>query len=122
MRERYAVIDASAFIMRAGLALRLSFSFQISNHNIELGAAASPLSPLHAFVNKDVATCRNLEKLKHLEEAGAAILQLDITDSQQSIQDTMAKAISIYGKIDALVNNARFISVGTWENLEYVIS
>ena len=69
-----------------------------------------------------IATGRKLEKLKHLAEAGAAILQLDITDSQQSIRDTIAKAISIYGKIDVLVNNASYILIGTWEDLEYATS
>ena len=69
-----------------------------------------------------IATGRKVEKLKHLEQAGAAILQLDITDSQQSIRDTIAKAISIYGKIDVLVNNASYVSVGTWEDLEYATS
>jgi len=67
-----------------------------------------------------IATGRKLEKLKQLELAGAAILQLDITDSQQSIRDTIASAINIYGKIDVLVNNASYISIGTWEDLEYV--
>jgi NAD(P)-dependent dehydrogenase (short-subunit alcohol dehydrogenase family) len=69
--------------------------------------------------DKVIATGRNLEKLKHLEQAGADILQLDVTDNQKSIFDTMAKAISIYGKIDVLINNAGFISVGTWEDPEY---
>jgi len=31
--------------------------------------------------DKVIATRRKLEKLKHLEQAGAAILQLDITDN-----------------------------------------
>ncbi|KAE8444949.1 hypothetical protein EG329_014076 [Mollisiaceae sp. DMI_Dod_QoI] len=69
--------------------------------------------------DKVIATGRHLEKLKHLETAGAAILQLDITDSQQDIGDKVADAVSIYGKIDVLVNNASYISIGTWEDLEY---
>jgi NADP-dependent 3-hydroxy acid dehydrogenase YdfG len=68
--------------------------------------------------DKVIATGRKLEKLQHLEPAGAAILQLDITDSQQSIRDTTTKAISIYGKIDVLVNNASYVQIGTWEDLE----
>lgn len=72
--------------------------------------------------DKVIATARKTEKLKPLEAAGAATLQLDITDSQQSIRDTIAKAISIYGRIDVLVNNASYIQIGTWEDLEYVES
>ena len=71
--------------------------------------------------DKVIATGRDLKKLKHLETAGAAILQLDITDSQQNIRDKVAEAIRIYGKIDVLVNNAAYISIGTWEDLEYTI-
>lgn len=66
-----------------------------------------------------IATGRQLDKLKPLETAGAAILQLDITASQQSINNTISKAESIYGRIDVLVNNAAYIAVGNWESLEY---
>jgi len=69
--------------------------------------------------DKVIATARKLDKIHHLKQAGAAILQLDITDSEQSIRDTIAAAISIYGRIDVLVNNAAYISIGTWEDLEY---
>jgi NADP-dependent 3-hydroxy acid dehydrogenase YdfG len=62
---------------------------------------------------------RELEKLTRLEKAGAAILQLDITDSPQNINNIIAKAISIYGKIDVLVDNASYIQVGFLEDLEY---
>jgi NADP-dependent 3-hydroxy acid dehydrogenase YdfG len=65
-----------------------------------------------------IATARKLERIKHLEKAGAVILQLDVTDSQQTLYDTAAKAISIYGKIDVLVNNAAYIMAGSWEDLE----
>jgi NADP-dependent 3-hydroxy acid dehydrogenase YdfG len=68
--------------------------------------------------DKVIATARRPEKLRALADAGAATLQLDITDSQQSIRDTIAKAISVYGKIDVLVNNAAYIAIGTWEDLE----
>lgn len=65
-----------------------------------------------------IATARKLEKLKHLEQEEITALQLDITDTQQSIDETISKAISVYGRIDVLVNNAAYIAVGTWEDLE----
>lgn len=67
--------------------------------------------------DKVIATGRKLEKIKHLEKTGAAILQLDITDGQSNLNEIIAEATKIYGKIDVLVNNAAFITVGTWEQL-----
>lgn len=74
---------------------------------------------IQARGDKVIATARNLNKLQHLAESGVETIQLDITDSQASINDTMSKALSIYGRIDVLVNNAAFIQVGTLEDLEY---
>lgn len=67
-----------------------------------------------------IATARNLEKIEQLKQVGAAVLQLDLTDSQQNIRETVSRAINIYGRIDVLVNNAAYIAVGNWEDLEYV--
>lgn len=67
--------------------------------------------------DKVIATARKLQSIKHLEKAGAAILQLDLTDSQSNLDSKIAEATKIYGKIDVLVNNAAFITVGTWEQL-----
>ena len=64
-----------------------------------------------------IATSRNIASLRSLQEAGASILQLDITSSEKEIRTTIAQAIEIYGRIDVLVNNAGFIQIGTWEDL-----
>jgi NADP-dependent 3-hydroxy acid dehydrogenase YdfG len=68
--------------------------------------------------DKVIATARKPEKIQHLKQPNVDILQLDITESQQNIRETMAKAINIHGKIDVLVNNAAYIQIGTWEDLE----
>ena len=78
------------------------------------------VSSIIARGDKVIATARRLEKIKHLEEVGAAILHLDLTDSQQSIDESISKAIGIQGRIDVLINNASYISVGTLEDLQYV--
>ena len=65
-----------------------------------------------------IATARKPDSIAHLQEAGAAVLQLDITDDEASIDALMEKALNIYGKIDVLVNNAAYISIGTWEELK----
>ncbi|KAH8889612.1 NAD(P)-binding protein [Thozetella sp. PMI_491] len=66
-----------------------------------------------------VATARRLERIQHLQDAGAAVLQLDVTDNQQKIREVVSEAISIHGRIDVLVNNAGYIATGAWEDLEY---
>ena len=68
--------------------------------------------------DKVIATGRDLKKVEHLEKVGAAVLQLDVTESQKSLDDKMAKAIEIYGKIDVVINNAGFVTGGAWEDLE----
>ena len=68
--------------------------------------------------DKVIATSRNIASLQSLQEAGASILQLDITSSEKEIRTTIAQAIEIYGRIDVLVNNAGFIQIGTWEDLK----
>ena len=78
------------------------------------------VSSILARGDKVIATARNLEKIKQLGEAGAATLQLDITDSQESIQNTISQAIQVYGRINVLINNASYVTIGTWEDLTYV--
>jgi len=72
--------------------------------------------------DKVIATGRKLEKLQHLQPLGAAILELDVTDTQQNLEAIVSEAIGIYGRIDVLVNNAAYITTGSWEDLEYVLT
>ncbi|PVH77405.1 NAD(P)-binding protein [Cadophora sp. DSE1049] len=69
--------------------------------------------------DKVIATARKPDSIAHFKEAGAAVLQLDITDDQRNMDAVMEKALQVYGKIDVLVNNAAYISIGTWEELGY---
>ncbi|KAH8886425.1 NAD(P)-binding protein, partial [Thozetella sp. PMI_491] len=66
-----------------------------------------------------IATARRLESIKHLEEAGAKILQLDVTADQSALDGVATEAISLYGKIDVLVNNAGYVLAGAWEDIQY---
>lgn len=68
-----------------------------------------------------IATSRNIDKIKHLEQPGVSLQQLDVTDSRESLNDTLAKAIGIHGRLDVLVNNAGYIVTGSWEDLRYVL-
>ncbi|KAH8889991.1 NAD(P)-binding protein [Thozetella sp. PMI_491] len=57
--------------------------------------------------DKVIATGRNAAKrLKHLESAGAAIVELDIGLPEVEIKHIVDNAVQIYGTIDVLVNNA----------------
>jgi len=68
--------------------------------------------------DKVIGTCRNdTSRLKHLQDAGAKILQLDITASQESLGRTIQQAIEIYGRIDVLVNNAGYLESGMFEEV-----
>ncbi|KAF4490277.1 oxidoreductase yusZ [Fusarium agapanthi] len=69
--------------------------------------------------DKVIVTDRNSARIEPLASQGAAVLELDVTDSQDSIDQTIAKAIAIYGHIDVLVNNADFVAAGSWEDLSY---
>lgn len=68
-----------------------------------------------------VATGRKAdERLAHLRDTGAAILDLDMSASEIDIQAKAREALSIYGGIDVLVHNAGYVEVGSVEDFEYV--
>lgn len=69
--------------------------------------------------DKIIATARNSARIEPLASQGAAVLELDVTDSQDNIDQTIAEAIAIYGHIDVLINNAGFVAAGSWEDLRY---
>ena len=54
-----------------------------------------------------IATVRTLSKLPAtLKEAGAHPLVLNLDDSDESVQKAAADAITAYGHVDILINNA----------------
>ncbi|TFK18208.1 short chain dehydrogenase [Coprinopsis marcescibilis] len=67
--------------------------------------------------DKVIATARpqSLGKLDDLKEKGAATLGLDVTASLQELRETASDAVKIYGRVDALVNNAGYVLVGAIE-------
>ena len=71
--------------------------------------------------DKVIATGRKAEtRLAHLKEAGASILDLDVTASQAELDAKVKESIAIYGHIDVLVNNAGYVQTGLIEATTYV--
>ncbi|KAK7987139.1 hypothetical protein PG988_002127 [Apiospora saccharicola] len=69
-----------------------------------------------------VATARGPDfaaKLQTLSDAGASVLELDVTDDQAVIQAAADAAIAVHGRVDVLVNNAAFLVMGMVEDLEH---
>ncbi|KAG9030805.1 hypothetical protein FRB95_003497 [Tulasnella sp. JGI-2019a] len=66
--------------------------------------------------DKVIATARNVDKIDPtLREKGAKVFQLDIIDSLENLKKIANEAITIYGRIDVLVNNAGYIALGSIE-------
>lgn len=73
---------------------------------------------LRALGDNVVATGRNAnERLAHLRDTGATILELDVTAPQAELNAKFQEAVDIYGGVDVLVNNAGYIQCGAVEEL-----
>ncbi|CAI5727704.1 unnamed protein product [Hyaloperonospora brassicae] len=62
-----------------------------------------------------IATARDVSKLRDLEDRGARTLALDVTADDAELEKMVAKALTFYGTIDILVNNAAFLLGGAIE-------
>lgn len=68
-----------------------------------------------------IATARNAsQRLQVLKEAGAAILDLDVCDSQAELDAKVMNALGLYGTIDVLFNNAGYSEIGLCEEVPSV--
>ncbi len=67
-----------------------------------------------------IATGRKAaERLAHLKDTGATILDLDMSTSEEEINTKAQEALKIYDGIDVLVNNAGYIDFGFVEDFRY---
>jgi NAD(P)-dependent dehydrogenase (short-subunit alcohol dehydrogenase family) len=62
------------------------------------------------------AAARRVEKMKPLEDAGASLLEMDVTDDEQMVAG-MRRIIDECGRVDVLVNNAGYGSYGAIEDV-----
>jgi NAD(P)-dependent dehydrogenase (short-subunit alcohol dehydrogenase family) len=72
--------------------------------------------------DKVIATARNASKLKALEEAGADVMQFDVTSSLQELKKAAEAAKALHGTIDFLINNAGYVQDGSIEEMRYLPS
>lgn len=56
-----------------------------------------------------------------LESAGAAVLELDVAATQETLNAKAKQAWEIYGHVDVLVNNAGYLDAGTFEEIRLVL-
>lgn len=49
---------------------------------------------------------RSFSKLADLKERGAVIMELDVTDSLETLKEVAHRAVQVYGRVDVVVNNA----------------
>lgn len=70
--------------------------------------------------DKVIATARNISKISNLKQLGAEIMELDVTSPQAELNTKAAEAISFFGRVDVLVNNAAYTQFGFLEDMRFV--
>ncbi|GJC86430.1 dehydrogenase/reductase SDR family member 7B [Colletotrichum liriopes] len=80
------------------------------------GFGAEFVKALLARGEKVIATARDTSKIAHLGKAGAAVVKLDLIADQTDFNKIAEEALSIYGGVDVLVNNAGYSHFGTIED------
>ncbi|KAJ9414819.1 hypothetical protein QL093DRAFT_2022678 [Fusarium oxysporum] len=70
--------------------------------------------------DKVVATSRRSSDLYYVKDnANVKLLSLDVSSSQEAVDQMVQEAISAFGVIDILINNAGYVLSGPWEQLRY---
>ncbi|GAB1528405.1 hypothetical protein RhiTH_011599 [Rhizoctonia solani] len=55
---------------------------------------------------KVIATAQNIDRIRDIEQAGAAVMTVDVTWSPDKLNEVAENAIKVYGRVDYLINNA----------------
>lgn len=89
----------------SGLGLVLALRVLKAGHNV-IAAMRNPTGSADAA--------------KSIKAAGGKIFQLDVTESQEQLTQKIREAEQIYGKIDVMVNNAGYSTLGPAEKFRSV--
>ncbi|QRW23939.1 short chain dehydrogenase [Rhizoctonia solani] len=68
---------------------------------------------------KVIATARNIDQVRDIEQAGAAVMTVDVTWSPDKLNEVAQNAIKVYGRVDYLINNAGYGYQGTIEEMSH---
>ncbi|CEL53512.1 putative oxidoreductase YusZ OS=Bacillus subtilis (strain 168) GN=yusZ PE=3 SV=2 [Rhizoctonia solani AG-1 IB] len=74
---------------------------------------------LLALGQKVIATARDAERIRDLEQAGAAVMSIDVTWSPEKLKEVAVNAIEVYGRVDYVINNAGYVCQGAVEELNH---
>ncbi|KAJ5683442.1 Glucose/ribitol dehydrogenase [Penicillium macrosclerotiorum] len=68
-----------------------------------------------------VATARDIRSLDEFaSHENIRLLELDVTQPRKALKEAVKQAISFFGHIDVLVNNAGYVLSGVWEELSEI--
>ncbi|KAF8747345.1 short-chain dehydrogenases reductases (SDR) family, partial [Rhizoctonia solani] len=68
---------------------------------------------------KVIATARNIDRIRDIEQAGAAVMTVDVTWSPERLKEVATSAIGTYGRVDYLINNAGYPCQGAIEEVSH---
>ncbi|KAL2834557.1 hypothetical protein BJY01DRAFT_224307 [Aspergillus pseudoustus] len=78
------------------------------------------VSAIVARGDKVIATARNISTLEEFRDIPhVRLLDIDVTATQDELNGKATETLSLFGRVDLLVNNAGYVLSGAWEELTH---